>query len=153
MTGPEKGTAIALLGCAAALLAAGCQPTRPLAHPPASVSEFDRAQAEAEAGYPEYTVLLYNLQRTLDPGLEEQPRLSSLELVALLGVGRSDVPQYLAPLLDDSETPAELRRRVGLMLDPLGGPANTVARGADPEALLPPSGRFPVLAKSPGGQD
>ena len=153
MTGPKKGTAITLLGCAAALLAAGCQPTRPLADPPASVNEFDRAQAEAEAGYPEYTVLLYNLQRTLDPGLEEQLRLSSLELVALLGVGRSDVPQYLAPLLEQTETPAELRRRVGLMLDPLGGPANTVAHGPDPEALLPPSGRFPALAKWPGGQD
>ena len=153
MTGPKRKTAMTLLGCAAALLVAGCQSTRPLATPPANLGEFDRAEASTEAGYPDYTVLLYNLQRTLDPDLEEQPRLSSLALVEVLGVGRPDVPRYLAPLLDDADTPPELRRRVVRLLDPRGGRGNTIARTTDPRTPLSPSGDFPALAKSPGGQD
>ena len=103
---------IVLLAWVAALLSVGCAPTTPVAFPPINITEYELACDSAATSYPDGTILLYNLRRTLDPHLAQDARLSSFRLVEQLGEDSQEVPTYLAFVLEDPGSPVELRRRV-----------------------------------------
>lgn len=106
-------SAIVLLAWAAALLlSVGCAPTTTVALPPINITEYELARGSAANSYPDCTILLHNLRRTLDPHLAQDARLSSLGLVEQLGKDNQEVPICLAFVLDDPESPVELRKRV-----------------------------------------
>ena len=104
--------AIVLLGCGTALLSVGCQPAMSVARPPINITDYELACSSTATSYPVYTVLLRNLQRTLDPDLAENARLSSFELVERLGKDMREWRTCLDSLLEGDGVPAELRRRV-----------------------------------------
>ena len=103
---------IVLLAWAAALLSVGCAPATSVALPPINITEYELACDSAATSYPDYTVLLHNLRRTLDPELAEDARLSSFCLVEQLGQDSQEVLTCLAFVLDDHGSPVELRRIV-----------------------------------------
>ena len=102
--------AIGLLGCGTALLSVGC--AQAVTPPPINITEYELACGSAATGYPVHVILLYNLQRTLDPDLAEHARLSSFCLVGRLREDRQEVRTCLALVLEDHGAPVELRRRV-----------------------------------------
>ncbi len=103
---------IGLLGCLAAMLSLGCAPAMSVGHPPVNITEYELACDNAATSYPACTILLHNLQRTLNPNLAQDARLSSFYLVEELGEGSQEVLTCLAFVPDDDSAPAELRRRV-----------------------------------------
>ena len=103
---------IVLLAWAAALLSVGCAPTTPVAFPPINITEYELACDSAATSYLDYTILLHNLRRTLDPKLAENARLSSFRLVEQLGEDSQEVLTCLAFVMEDKGVPVELRRRV-----------------------------------------
>jgi len=129
--------AILLLGCGTALLSVGCATEMSLAPIPINISEQELAHSSTATSYPSYMILLYNLQRTLDPDLAENARLSSFCLVERLGEDRQEVLTCLAVVLEDNGATVELRRRVAdylLVRDEqvrIGiSPGSSVQRGA-----------------------
>lgn len=104
--------AIVLLAWAAALLSIGCAPTTPVALPPINITEYELTCDSEATSYPDCTILLHNLRRTLDPKLAQDARLSSFFLVEQLGEDSQEVLTCLAFVLDDHGSPVELRRRV-----------------------------------------
>jgi hypothetical protein len=109
----QKLTVTAVL--AAAVLVAGCGGI-PAAPPPASTVEYEKMRLRQRTAYPQRTVMLYNLQRVLDPAVSGEQRQSSLQLVEQLGEQDLAVRSELAKVLAAENTPPELRKAVLKML-------------------------------------
>jgi len=101
---------IVMLACGTAMLSAGCVTL--VAPPPINITEYELVCGNADGSYPDRTVLLHNLQRTLDPNLAEDARLSSFSLVEQLGEASQEVLICMAFVMEDKGVPVELRRRV-----------------------------------------
>ena len=147
MTSNHATAILTLLSCAAALSATGCTSTRPVATPPASLEEYDGGPTATDGTFPAHTVLLYNLQRTLDPDLTEEARLSSLALVDRLGWDRPEVLGYLAAIPANSDSPPRLRRQVAHMLA-VDAQATAIAAEIDAGAPAQRPTELGVLATS-----
>jgi hypothetical protein len=66
--------------------------------------------------YPPYTVLLYNLQRVMDPQVPAPARAESVKVVERLGAEDPAVRQQLVAVLSAEDTPAALRDEILRML-------------------------------------
>ena len=131
---PARAT-IVLLGCATAMLSVGCSPAMSVAPPPSTCSECELAQDSTTISYPVYVVLLHNLQRTLDPDLAENARLSSFCLVERLGEDWQELlVASLAFVVNDRGAPVELRRRAAdYLLARKGDVPTSIALGSSVE--------------------
>ena len=107
--------ALAATAAALALLITGCDQT--WVDPPKTTSEWESMPREGPGCYPLRTVVLYNLQRTFDPNLAENCRLSSLHLVDLIGGGEPEVREGLVLLRDEPDIPAEIEDELHRILD------------------------------------
>lgn len=111
----HSAACLGLLLAGLSLGSAGCGSRPP--DVPASPAEYDRLRSGGGITYPAHTVLLYNLQRVLDPDVPLPARMTSLELVERLGGQELPVQQELADVLSIESTPPELRRAVlGILL-------------------------------------
>jgi hypothetical protein len=84
----------------------------PAAPPPTSTVEYEKMRLNKRTQYPKRTVMLYNLQRVLDPDVSAEQRQSSLQLVEQLGEQDLAVRTELAKVLAAEGTPPELRKAV-----------------------------------------
>ena len=105
-------TLAVVLTFASGLLVVGCSIPANAPLPPRSVSEYELVPPDENDRYPRYTVLLFNLQRTLDAGLAECDRLASFSLVERLGTKDPEARGHLAGIPSDPNEPDELRLRV-----------------------------------------
>jgi|GEM_PF-6927421 len=119
----------------AVLLSSGCALGAPVERPPLSITEYEVTRGGATGGYPVYVILLHNLQRTLDPNLTPDARISSFRLVKHLGEDKPEVRTCLASVLEDHSAPVELRQAVAdFLLVRLGGTLLGVSRASPAEA-------------------
>ncbi|MFP4054444.1 MAG: hypothetical protein ACLFV7_11350 [Phycisphaerae bacterium] len=78
--------------------------------------EYERMRLKQRTDYPRHTVVMYNIQRVLDPSVSGPDRAKSLELVEQLGQENPAIRVELARVLGAKETPPELRKAVLAML-------------------------------------
>jgi len=97
------------------MLAGGCE-IHQVTPPPASLREYEQAQAASTHPYPDRTIVLHNVRRVLDPQLGESERVESLGVVARLGQGNAEVQDQIATLLTDDSCPEALRSGVADIL-------------------------------------
>ena len=95
---------VATVGCASATFGFG--------PPPSNIAEYELALAGKATEYPIHTILLYNLQRTLDPDQPQEARMASLRLVGRLAGNPRNVRSYLGLALADPDLPSGLRKKL-----------------------------------------
>ena len=90
--------------------ASGCSTSIPL--PPRNITQYRSMPPRGPGNYPRRTIVLYNLQRTMNPDLGEFQRVSSLRVVLEVGVEDLEVWENLNLLIDDATLPPSLEQEI-----------------------------------------
>ncbi len=108
--GTPTSRLVGLVGLLAWLLA-GCG-GMPAAPPPTNSREYATMSRGLRTAYPPYTVLLYNLQRVMDPKVPAAARAESVKVVERLGAEDPAIRQQLVTVLSGEDTPEALRDEI-----------------------------------------
>ena len=93
------------------LLACGCGGQR-FPGPPASPGQLQADRQRFAGGYPRHTVVLYNLQRALNPKLPAEARVAAVGVLASLGSPDRTALDQLAVVLSQDDAPEPVRKAV-----------------------------------------
>jgi hypothetical protein len=80
--------------------------------PPRTPEQVEADRTRQDGGYARRTVILYNLQRVLDPMRSVRIRIESIKVVAREGGDERWAQDRLAQVLDESDAPAEVTEAV-----------------------------------------
>jgi hypothetical protein len=139
-----------LLTCLVVLLGYGC--VEPILAPPHDVAGFTEKQQNHPQQYASSTVMLYNIQRVLDPDLPAERRVASLELISSLVGPNGKLPVEISSVLTQDDCPPALKklitdRGVGVAAVTNHNPTTVISNASEDDLKLALS----QLAEAPAG--